>query len=261
MAQPKRYDGQTAVVTGASSGLGRRLALDLAARGASVVAVARSADALAALARARADRITAAPCDVNDEAALTTLLRRVDDERGGIDILVNGAGWEQPTNVAAADVELYRRIFATNFFGLVAATLAVVPAMLVRGRGIVVNISSDHGRAPAPGTPAYSSSKAAVSAFTESLAHECHGTGVHLHVLYPGWVATPLGQGAVERGMPQPPRMVRRTEEQVSAITLDRMGGPGIEINCARIATLAPVMRVLAPRFYRAQMRKQAVQG
>ena len=257
----KRYDDQVAVVTGASSGLGRRLALDLADRGATVVAVARSADALEALATERPGRITARSCDIDDETAAQALLRSIEDEHGRVDILVNGAGWEQPTRVEDADLGLYRRIFATNFFGLVNTTLAVVPGMLARGHGIVVNISSDHGRAPAAGTPAYSASKAAVSAFTESIAHECHGRGVHLHVLYPGWVPTALGQGAVEAGMPQPPKLVRRTEAEVSARTLEQMGGSGIEINCARAATLAPVMRALAPPFYRAQMRKQANRG
>ena len=258
MARMKHYDGQVAVVTGASSGLGRRLALDLADRGAAVVAVARSKDALDDLAAASGGRIAVAPCDVSDEPALAALLGAVEAERGRVDILVNSAGWEQPTRVEESDVDLYHRIFATNFFGLVTATVAVVPGMLQRRHGIVVNVSSDHGRAPAPGTPAYSSSKAAVSAFTESLAHECNGRGVHLHVLYPGWVPTGLGQGAVDRGMPKPPRLVRRTEAQVSSATLQAMGGPSFEINCARAATLAPVMRALAPGIYRSQMRKQA---
>lgn len=257
----KRYDAQVAVVTGASSGLGRRMALDLADRGATVVGVARSADRLDALAADSGARIVAAPCDVDDEAALASLLASIEAERGRIDVLINAAGWEQATRVEEADVALYHRIFATNFFGLVTATLAVVPGMLGRRQGIVVNVSSDHGRAPAPGTPAYSASKAAVSAFTESLAHECHGRGVHLHVLYPGWVPTPLGNAVVDAGMPQPPKMVRRTEEQVSSMTLDRMGGSGIEINCARVATLAPVMRAVAPALYRSQMRKQANRG
>lgn len=261
MVRVKRYDGEVAVVTGASSGLGRRFALDLADRGATVVAVARSAGALAELATGSGGRISAAPCDVSDEPALTEVLHGVHADHGRIDILVNAAGWEQPTRVEQADLDLYHRIFATNFFGLVTATLTVVPEMLRRRHGTVVNVSSDHGRAPAAGTPAYSASKAAVSAFTESLAHECHGRGVHLHVLYPGWVPTPLGQGAVDAGMPQPPKLVRRTEEQVSAATLQAMGGQGIEINCARAATLAPVVRALAPPVYRSQMRKQANHG
>ncbi len=261
MVRVKRYDGEVAVVTGASSGLGRRLALDLADRGATVVAIARSAGALAEVAADSGGRVVAAPCDVSDEPALTEVLRGVQVEHGRVDILVNAAGWEQPTRIEQADLDLYHRIFATNFFGLVTATLAVVPEMLRRGHGIVVNVSSDHGRAPAAGTPAYSASKAAVSAFTESLAHECHGRGVHLHVLYPGWVPTPLGQSAVDAGMPQPPKLVRRTEAQVSTATLQAMGGPAIEINCARAATLAPVVRALAPTVYRSQMRKQANRG
>lgn len=257
----KRYDGQVAVVTGASSGLGRRLASDLADRGALVVATARSTGALEDLASTSGGRIVATPVDVDDQAALTDALRGVEHAHGKIDILVNSAGWEKATKIEDADIELYHRIFATNFFGLVTATLTVVPGMLRRGHGIVVNVSSDHGRAPAPGTPAYSASKAAVSAFTESLAHECHGRGVHLHVLYPGWVPTPLGRAVVDAGMPQPPKMVRRSEDQVSTTTLDRMGGEAIEINCARVATLAPVMRALAPPIYRSQMRKQANRG
>jgi len=261
MTKTKRYDGEVAVVTGASSGLGRRLAIDLAEAGARVVAIARSETALAELAARPDDRILARPCDVADERAFAAALRSAEDDHGRVDILVNAAGWEQATRVEAADVDLYGRIFATNFFAVVAATLAVVPGMLERGHGIVVNASSDHGRAPAPGTPAYSASKAAVSAFTESLAHECHGRGVHLHVLYPGWVPTPLGQAVVEAGMPQPPKVVQRTEAQVSAATLARMGGDGIEINCARVATLAPVIRALAPPIYRSQMRKQANRG
>jgi uncharacterized protein len=256
----RRYDGEIAVVTGASSGLGRRLAVDLADRGAEVIAVARSKDKLDEVAGSRPG-ISAAPCDVADTDAVAALLAGVEQDRGRVDVLVNAAAWEQPTRVEDGDLALYRELFATNVFGLIAATLAVVPGMLARRHGTVVNVSSDHGRAPAPGTPAYSSSKAAVSAFTESLAHECHGRGVHLHVLYPGWVPTPLGQGAVDHGMPMPPKVVRRTEEQVSAATLERMGGDGIEINCARVATLAPVMRALAPRLYRSQMRKQALKN
>ncbi|HEX9682613.1 MAG TPA: SDR family oxidoreductase [Acidimicrobiales bacterium] len=237
-----------AAVIGASSGLGRRLALDLTARGDTVVGCARRpVEGVAASVR----------LDVSDTDAVTNTLASISQEHGPLDLLVNAAAFEQPTKVTDGDLDLYRRTFETNFFGLVAATLAVVPGMVKRGSGIVVNFSSDHGRAPAPGTPAYSASKAAVSAFTESIAHEVAPSGVRLHVVYPGWVPTALGQGAVDGGMDLPPRMVRRTEAQISRLVLAKMGGPAIDINAARVATLAPVVRSLAPRLYRSQMRRQ----
>jgi NADP-dependent 3-hydroxy acid dehydrogenase YdfG len=104
MPGKKRFDDQVAVVTGASSGLGRRLAVDLADAGATVVAIARSADALDELAARPDHRIIPAPGDVTDEAALTTMLRAIESEHGRIDVLVNAAGWEEATRVEAADV-------------------------------------------------------------------------------------------------------------------------------------------------------------
>ena len=238
------FAGQRAVVTGASSGIGRRLALDLAAAGADVTGIARRP----------CEGMASVECDVTDVVRYRGVLA----DLGPVDILVQAAAMEQRTTVEAADFDLYRRTMELNFFAAVAGTLAVVPGMLERGSGIVVNVSSDHGRAPAPGTPAYSASKAALSAFTESLAHEVRDRGVRLHLLYPGWVPTPLGEGAVAQGMPQPPRAVRRTEQQISRLVLDRMGGPAVDINAARIAVLAPVVRSLSPRLYRRMMEKQA---
>lgn len=248
----RRYDGEIAVVSGASSGLGRRLALDLAARGATVFAVARREAKLAELG------LEHRACDVADLEEWTAVLHGVEARHGRIDVLVNAAGLER--RIGAADVTLHdvQATVRVNFEATVASTLAVLPGMLQRRAGVICNVSSDHGRAPGPGTPAYCASKAAVSAFTESLAHEVHDRGVHLHVLYPGWVPTALGQGAVDQGMRRPPRAVRRTEEQVSARTLDALGGPAIEINVARLATLAPVVRAVSPRAYAAAMRRAA---
>jgi short-subunit dehydrogenase len=257
----QRYDGAVAVVTGASSGLGRQLAVDLAGRGAVVTGIARRRAALAELEaqlRPLSPDCVTTSCDVADVDAFRSVLTEVEQRHGRIDVLVNAAGFERPTSARDADLLPYRELFETNFFAMAAGTLTVLQGMLARGSGIVVNVSSDHGRAPAPGTPAYSATKAAVSAFTESLAHETAGTGVRLHILYPGWVPTPLGKAVVEAGMQLPPRAVRRTAEQVSALTLDRMGGPGIEINAAKAATLAPVMRALAPPLYRRAMVRQA---
>ncbi|HWC39718.1 MAG TPA: SDR family NAD(P)-dependent oxidoreductase [Acidimicrobiales bacterium] len=249
--------GSVAVVTGASTGLGRRMALDLAARGAVVTAVARSEDRLQAVA---ADMRRSSPesayrvCDVSDTGAYVSLLGELERQHGRIDLLVNNAGvGEEATEGDALD--RHRALMETNYFAAVAGTLAVLPGMLERGSGSIVNVSSDAARAPAPGEPAYSASKAALSAFTEGMSFEAEAKGVHLHVLYPGWVPTAMGQGAVDAGMPMPPKAVRRTEEQVSRAVLAGAGGPRLEIDVTRVARLAPVARVLAPRLYRRALR------
>ena len=93
-----------------------------------------------------------------------------------------------------------------------------------------------------------------MAAFTESIAHEVRGRGVGVHVVYPGWVPTPMGMAAVERGMPRPPKAVQRTEHDIDRLVLDGLGSDRFELNAARIATLAPVARALAPRLYQKQL-------
>ena len=79
-----------------------------------------------------------------------------------------------------------------------------------------------------------------ISAFSESVAHEVAAQGVHVHVLYPGWVPTAMGLSGNEDGGSLPPKMVRRTEQQVATLVADRMGGPHLDINAARLPLLAP---------------------
>lgn len=258
------YEGAVAVVSGASSGLGRGLALDLARRGATVVAVARREQLLDELLddlRATGTAGERATCDVADLDAWTGLLDDLERRHGRIDVLVNAAGVERRRGIRTVDWADVADTMAVNFAAAARSTMAVLSGMLQRGHGAVVNISSDHGRAPGPGTPAYCASKAALSAFTESVAHEVAGTGVHVHVLYPGWVPTSLGHGAVDQGMRMPPRAVRRREEDVVRRTLDHIGRAGFEINAARVATLAPVARALLPSVYRRSMRRVAGGG
>ncbi len=249
-----------AVVTGASSGLGRRFALDMAGNGAIVVGVARRQDLLAALAeeiRRMSPGSSTVACDVSDTDRFVSVLAEIENEHGRVDVLLNNAGMGPPRG-AAPDLAMYRTVMATNYFAPVAGTLAVLPGMLERRRGVVVNVSSDSGRAPGPHEAAYSASKAALSAFTESLSFDTEGRGVHLHVLYPGWVPTAMGNEALDAGMPMPPRMVRRSEAQVSQLVLARMGGPKVDIDAAPIARLAPVGRALFPGAYRKGVRKSS---
>ncbi|HET7654714.1 MAG TPA: SDR family oxidoreductase [Acidimicrobiales bacterium] len=244
---------RVAVVTGASSGIGRRLAADLRAGGDTVVGVARRAEG-------EVDR----PCDVSDTDAYRSLLADVEREHGRIDVLLNVAGVDEPVEVVGsgeggADLGVFRRVMEVNYFAVVAGTLAVLPGMVGRGSGIIVNVSSDSVRAPVAGISAYAGSKGAVSAFTESVAHEVHGTGVRVHVLYPGWVPTPMGLSGVDRGMPEPPRISRRTEEQVARLVLERMGRDAVELNAVKVAVLSPIARAFLPRLYRRSLQGRSV--
>jgi short-subunit dehydrogenase len=262
---PPRFDLRTAVVTGASSGIGRALALTLAERGATVVGLARRGELLAELGSELARRTKGSAtivCDVGDADAYRGALAAIEADHGPVEILVNNAGVDLmlpllgATDDSADDT--VRTVFDVNFFATVAGTLAVVPGMAARGWGVVVNVSSDTARAPEPRQGAYAASKAAISAFSESVAHEVATRGVHVHVLYPGWVPTAMGLAGNENGASLPPKMVRRTADQVATLTVDRMGGQHIDINAARLPLLAPIARTLAPLSYQKAMRRLA---
>jgi NAD(P)-dependent dehydrogenase (short-subunit alcohol dehydrogenase family) len=237
------------------------LALDLAERGATVVGLARRQALLAELTpllQASSPDSSTRVCDVGDKAAYEHALLEIEEQHRRIDVLINNAGIEQLTPVEEGLSPEFLHIFDVNVFGVMVGTLAVLPGMLARGSGIVVNVSSDSARAPEPGHGAYAASKAAVAAFTESVAHEVADRGVHVHVLYPAWVPTAMGMSGLDDGGSLPPKIVRRSESQVSDLVLRRMGGPRMEINAAVLPLLAPIGRTLAPIPYQKAMRHRA---
>jgi NAD(P)-dependent dehydrogenase (short-subunit alcohol dehydrogenase family) len=246
--------GSVAVVTGASSGIGRQLALELAQHGATVVALARREPRLAELVPALQRSAPSAEyvvCDVSDTDAFVATLRQIEDRHGRIDILINNAAIPEPDGDG---LDRYRRVMETNYFAVVASTLAVLPGMRSRKRGAIVNVSSDTARAPTPGEAGYAASKAAVSAFTEALSYDGEDDGVFLHVLYPGWVPTEMTQPDTE-DQHLPPRFVRRTPEQVARLVVAGLGKRRFELDATKMARIAPVARTFFPSAYRRGIR------
>jgi NAD(P)-dependent dehydrogenase (short-subunit alcohol dehydrogenase family) len=242
----RRYDNQIAVITGAASGIGRQLAEDLVARGATVWGVDMDEPALK-----QVPGLEPYSCDVSDLDAYKQLLTDVEATSGRIDILANIAGIDRPVSALSGEIELYRSVLQVNFLAPLVGTLAVLPGMVERRHGYVINVSSDSVRSPIAGASAYIASKGAISGFSESSALELKTSGVHIHVLYPGFVYSAMGRAAIETGMKPPPKMAVRTPEQVSAVTLERLGGTHIDINAAPLTLFTPILKTLTPRLYR----------
>jgi short-subunit dehydrogenase len=187
--------GCRTLVTGASSGIGAGLAEALAAQGAIVGICARRADRLAeVLGRCRAHSPESAmwAVDLADVDSVDQLAADVVDAFGGIDLLVNNAGIPKRRHTTALDIETITKVMHINYLSPMRLTMALLPQMLARGSGTIVNISSIAATLSAPGEAAYDASKAALTAFSEAMAVDLWETGVKVMVVYPGVIDTDL---------------------------------------------------------------------
>ena len=192
-------ENQVIVITGASSGIGRCAAGHLAALGARVVLTARRVDALNQVVReieGRGGQALALPGDVTREEDLRAVASAAVERFGGIDTWVNNAGVYLQGRVQDVTLDEYRRILDVNFVGVVNGTQRALEVMLPRGEGVIVQISSVAASRGVPYTSAYSAAKAAIVGFTSALRAELWGTGVHLSIVYPPTVDTPIYDNA-----------------------------------------------------------------
>ena len=183
--------GKTAVVTGASSGIGEATARQLSAEGCNVVLAARRGDRLKELAAELGDRALAVPADVTDPAACEALVERAVEHFGAADILVNNAGLGLYATIPEGEPEDWRRMFDVNVLGVLYATRAATRHMLERGSGDVVFISSLAGRrVPRPDGAVYAATKHAVTAIAEGLRMDVTQKGIRVITIEPGLVRT-----------------------------------------------------------------------
>jgi NAD(P)-dependent dehydrogenase (short-subunit alcohol dehydrogenase family) len=230
-------DGARAVVTGAGSGIGEAIAGEMARRGSWVVAVDQHLDAAEKTAAACAEVGPAGhpmACDVTDAGAVAALAGRVQEDLGPVDVLVNNAGVGMSAHLTDMTIDDWRRIRDVNLDGVVHGCHAFAPAMLERGRGHVVNVSSGLGYVMRATEPAYVATNAAVLALSQCLRADWAGSGVGVSAICPGVIDAPVldtsrmpghqadGAGRLRRlfGRGHPPELVAR--DVVVAIRHDK---------------------------------------
>jgi NAD(P)-dependent dehydrogenase (short-subunit alcohol dehydrogenase family) len=256
-------NGQTALVTGASSGIGRASALALRDAGWTVVATARRKEALEEI---EGPRLHTAVLDVTDEASRTAVVASITAQHGPVALLVNNAGFGRMGPVEDFPMADWERLFATNVFGLVRMAQLVIPGMRAAGGGRIVNIGSMGGEFTTPLAGAYHASKYAVESVSDALRAELKPFGISVVILQPGPVATHLATdgdfvwdhdgpytAAVEH-MQSAARALTPgrgilTPEQVArtVVTIARAGTPSDRYKVGAVSHLLPFLRRWLP--------------
>jgi len=257
------FAGQVAVVTGASSGIGRALAVEWARHGACVVLSARTDEALQSVAheiRAAGGEALAVAGDVTVEERRQRLIERTLEERGRLDVLVNSAGRGFYANVADIDVVQLQALFALNVVAPVRlAQLALEP--LMRSQGAIVMLSSIAGVVSAPHLGAYAASKFALEALSIALRAELRQSGVRVHVIRPGPVDTPFRANSVAIGLPagvRPSRSNPQSAEQIAKQTIRAVHRNRAVLETSMFVRLASFASRVTPPIFRLVVARMA---
>jgi len=197
-----RLREQVALITGAGRGIGRSIALALAREGADVAVAARSEPEIAAVRReveGLGRRGLACVCEVTDATQVARLVQNVQEALGPITILVNNAGMAASAKTTEMDDALWERILRVNLTGTYLCTKAVLPGLLHRGSGRIINIASVGGKVGLLYSAAYCASKHGVLGFTRALALEVAGRGITVNAICPGFVETAMTDESIRR--------------------------------------------------------------
>jgi len=262
-----KLDGCNVLITGASAGIGRQFARQLAARAHSLILVARRQDRLAELRDELQEQhpnlaVQIRQVDLTDPAQLQELMEWFDRENIDVDLLINNAGLGDSGPFATSDPIRNEQMTLVNVAALTSLTRHVLPQMITKHRGGILNVSSSAGFLPMPGSAVYAATKAYVTSFSEALRAELHGTGVSVCALCPGPVQTEFQQVASRPGRkvkPGPgPDFLQVPVEQVvrdalAALESDRpIVIPGFAMKLVMLLarpTPMPLLRLLMQRY------------
>jgi len=220
-----------ALVTGAARGIGRAIALELAAAGDRVAVGDVRLDEARETAAACGRGAIAIELDVTDARSVNECAGRVEAELGPVDVVVNNAGWDELRPFLETDEPFWERVIDINYTGCLRVTHRILPGMVERGYGRVVNLGSDAGRVGSSGEAVYAGAKGAVIAFTKTIAREVARSGVTANVVAPGPTRTPLLEGMTAAGGE------KLVDALVRAVPMKRLGEP--EDVAAAVAFLA----------------------
>jgi len=193
----QQFANQTAWITGASSGIGAALARDLAGRGAAVILSGRDESRLQAVAETLDTETLILPFDVRDEAVMQDATDTVTSWRNGVDIFVANAGISQRSEAVDTAMQVYRDIIEIDLTAQIAATQALLPHFAARGTGRLMFISSIAGKVGVPLRTAYCAAKHGLIGYADALRAELSQTGIRVHVVCPGSVATDVSRNAL----------------------------------------------------------------
>lgn len=196
-------NGKIIVITGASAGIGKELAFQVAKQGAIPILLARSAEKLRILAEELEHDAPASsfyPVDVSDEESVKDVFRHILKTYGHIDILVNNAGFGMFENLVDTPFDTVKEMFAVNVFGLIACTKEVIPTMLARNKGHIINIASQAGKLATPKSTIYTATKHAVIGFSNSLRMELAPSNIIVSTVNPGPIRTQFFELADKSG-------------------------------------------------------------
>lgn len=229
---------QHIVITGASSGIGAALARELGRTGAKITLVARRKELLDGLAAEIGPSCRAIAHDLADAERCIDWLPEAEAAHGPIDVLINNAGMDYTGATVSADVELCRKMFQLNMLTPVSLMRRLLPEMLARKSGMIVNVTSVAALVPPPLKSHYGASKAGLAAFSEATRGELKRSGVHLLTVYPGPIKTPMGDEAYAAfgGREKVPKVPEGTPEVMARLI--------------RRAMEKRKKRLIYPRFY-----------